>query len=128
MPALLKAATSASLHLAKVLYLQGLPVVPAPEEAEAVMAALELAGLVDACATGDGDALVFGSTQVYHILKLQVSCGWTASSVRTYYALPVYNDAMLTFGSCCSICCQPPVSALLPLPCCAVRCSASIAQ
>lgn len=52
--------------------MQGLPVVTAPEEAEAVMAVLEQAGLVDACATSDGDVLVFGASTVYHTLKLQV--------------------------------------------------------
>lgn len=36
------------------------------------MAALEVAGLVDACATSDGDALVFGASHIYHTLRLQV--------------------------------------------------------
>ena len=57
--------------------MQGLPVVAAPEEAEATMAALEQAGLVDACATSDGDALVFGASIVFHTLKLQVGSSCT---------------------------------------------------
>ncbi|KAK9813940.1 hypothetical protein WJX73_005755 [Symbiochloris irregularis] len=60
----------------------GLPVVPAPGEAEALMAALEVAGLVDACATSDGDALVFGATHIYHTLRLQTMVTKQSEVVR----------------------------------------------
>jgi len=36
-------------------------------------AALQRDGYVDACATRDSDALIFGATCVYHTLNLQVS-------------------------------------------------------
>ena len=39
----------------------GLPAVEAPGEAEATCAAMNAAGLVDGCATSDGDALLFGA-------------------------------------------------------------------
>ena len=48
----------------------GLQTVEAPGEAEATCAALNARGLVDACATGDGDALLFGATTVFKTLKL----------------------------------------------------------
>ena len=48
--------------------------VQAPGEGEAMCAALNAAGLVDACATFDGDVLLFGAQTVYHTLKLQVIC------------------------------------------------------
>lgn len=43
-----------------------------PGEGEAMCAALNKAGIVDACATFDGDVLLFGAHTVYHTLKLQV--------------------------------------------------------
>jgi hypothetical protein len=49
-------------------------VVQAPGEGEAMCAALNAGGLVDACATFDGDVLLFGAHTVYHTLKLQVIC------------------------------------------------------
>ena len=52
--------------------LQGLPVVQSPGEGEAMCAALNMAGLADACATFDGDVLLFGAHTVFHTLKLQV--------------------------------------------------------
>ncbi|GFH25169.1 uncharacterized protein HaLaN_23093, partial [Haematococcus lacustris] len=52
---------------------QGLPVVQAPGEAEAMCAALNAAGLVDAVQTKDVDALLFGATTVYRNLHLQVT-------------------------------------------------------
>ena len=54
----------------KVLAALGLCAVAAPGEAEATCAALNARGLVDACATGDGDALLFGATTVFKTLKL----------------------------------------------------------
>ena len=36
-------------------------------------AALQREGYVDACATRDSDALIFGATCVYHTINLQVS-------------------------------------------------------
>lgn len=50
----------------------GLPVLHAPGEAEALCAALQCTGLVDACATKDSDALVFGATHVFHTINLVV--------------------------------------------------------
>ena len=52
--------------------MQGLPVVQAPGEGEAMCAALNEAGLVHACATCDGDVLLFGARTTFHTLKLQV--------------------------------------------------------
>lgn len=52
--------------------MQGLPVVQAPGEGEALCAALNQQGLVHSCATLDGDVLLFGAERVYHTLKLQV--------------------------------------------------------
>lgn len=46
--------------------------VQAPAEGEAMCAALNEAGLVHACATCDGDVLLFGAQTTYHTLKLQV--------------------------------------------------------
>ncbi|KAL0042957.1 hypothetical protein WJX79_005070 [Trebouxia sp. C0005] len=57
--------------IADMLHNMGLPVVQAPGEGEAMCAALNAAGLVDACATFDGDVLLFGAHTVYHTLKLQ---------------------------------------------------------
>ena len=54
----------------KVLAALGLRAVAAPSEAEATCAALNARGLVDACATSDGDALLFGATTVFKTLKL----------------------------------------------------------
>ena len=48
----------------------GLAVVVAPSEAEATCAALNFLGLVDGCATGDGDALAFGAPVVFKTLRL----------------------------------------------------------
>lgn len=53
-----------------LLQAMGLPVVLAPGEAEATAAALNAAGHVDAVATPDGDALVFGARTVYPTAKL----------------------------------------------------------
>lgn len=55
-----------------VCVLQGVPVVQAPGEGEAMCAALNQQGLVDGCATLDGDVLLFGARTVYHTFKLQV--------------------------------------------------------
>lgn len=44
----------------------------APGEGEAMCAALNAAGLVHACATCDGDVLLFGAQTTFHTLKLQV--------------------------------------------------------
>ena len=52
--------------------MQGVPVVQAPGEGEALCAALNQQGLVHGCATLDGDVLLFGAHTVYHTLKLQV--------------------------------------------------------
>ena len=38
-------------------------------EAEATCAALNLAGFVDACATNDSDAFLYGATKVYKTLS-----------------------------------------------------------
>lgn len=51
---------------------QGLPVARAPGEAEATAAALNLAGNVDAVASRDGDALLFGAQTVLKEAKLHV--------------------------------------------------------
>lgn len=59
-------------HANRFLWKQGLPVVQSPGEGEAMCAALNAADLVDACATFDGDVLLFGAHTVYHTLKLQV--------------------------------------------------------
>ncbi|DBB04272.1 TPA: hypothetical protein ACH3X1_012770 [Trebouxia sp. C0004] len=59
------------LSIADMLHNMGLPVVQAPGEGEAMCAALNAAGVVDACATFDGDVLLFGAHTVYHTLKLQ---------------------------------------------------------
>lgn len=48
--------------------------VQAPGEGEAMCAALNEAGLVHACATFDGDVLLFGAQTIFHTLKLQVKC------------------------------------------------------
>ncbi|KAK9836481.1 hypothetical protein WJX74_001392 [Apatococcus lobatus] len=60
-------------HIARMLHAMGLPTVEAPGEAEATCAALNEAGLADAVASRDGDALVFGATCVYHSLRLQTA-------------------------------------------------------
>lgn len=44
----------------------------APGEAEATCAALDAAGLADACATADADALLFGARCVFSTLRLTV--------------------------------------------------------
>ena len=51
---------------------QGLPVLRAPGEAEATAAALSRAGNVDAVASRDGDALLFGAQTVLKEAKLHV--------------------------------------------------------
>ena len=56
--------------------MQGLPVIQAPGEAEAMLGALQQAGLADLCATGDGDVLLLGGEAVVGSLKLSVS-PWT---------------------------------------------------
>lgn len=48
---------------------QGLWVVQAPGEAEAVCAALNRAGHVDACVTKDSDALLFGAQTLFQTIK-----------------------------------------------------------
>ncbi|KAL3141843.1 hypothetical protein ABBQ32_004509 [Trebouxia sp. C0010 RCD-2024] len=57
--------------VANMLHSLGLPVVQAPGEGEAMCAALNEAGLVHACATCDGDVLLFGAHTTFHTLKLQ---------------------------------------------------------
>lgn len=41
----------------------------APGEGEAMCAALDRAGHVDACATSDGDALLFGAQTLFQSIK-----------------------------------------------------------
>jgi XPG I-region len=66
----------ASMHLQCFDSWQGLPVMRAPGEAEATAAALSLAGNVDAVASRDGDALLFGAQTVLKEAKLHVRvCG-----------------------------------------------------
>ena len=66
--------------------LQGLPVFVAPGEAEATCAALDAAGLADACATADADALLFGARRVLCTLHLSVRavlpCVWCVGAVH----------------------------------------------
>lgn len=52
--------------------LQGLPVFYAPGEAEAVCAALNRAGCVDAAASSDSDTLLYGAETLLQSLKLSV--------------------------------------------------------
>ncbi|KAL6753192.1 hypothetical protein V8C86DRAFT_3140226 [Haematococcus lacustris] len=59
--------------ITSLMHSLGLPVVQAPGEAEAMCAALNAAGLVDAVQTKDVDALLFGATTVYRSLHLQVT-------------------------------------------------------
>jgi len=59
--------------------------VQSPGEEEAMCAALNEAGLVDACATFDGDVLLFGAHTVYHTLKLQVNCFCCCTRPDTTY-------------------------------------------
>lgn len=59
--------------------MQGLPVFYAPGEAEAVCAALNRAGCVDAAASSDSDTLLYGAETLLHTLKLQVGGGQAAS-------------------------------------------------
>ena len=49
--------------------LQGLWVVQAPGEAEAMCAALNWAGHVDACVSKDSDALLFGAQTLFQTIK-----------------------------------------------------------
>lgn len=55
---------------ARTLRALGLPAVEAPGEAEATCAAMNAAGLVDGCATSDGDALLFGARVQFKTIKL----------------------------------------------------------
>ncbi|KAK9839698.1 hypothetical protein WJX81_006968 [Elliptochloris bilobata] len=57
-------------RVADLLRALGLPVFVAPGEAEATCAALDAAGLADACATADADALLFGARCVFSTLRL----------------------------------------------------------
>lgn len=70
--------------------MQGLPVVQAPGEGEAMCAALNEAGLVHACATCDGDVLLFGAHTTFHTLKLQVRLLFTALISFLYIAIHVF--------------------------------------
>ena len=47
----------------------GIPWVKAEGEAEATCAALNMDGYVDACATSDGDVLLYGATKIYRNLN-----------------------------------------------------------
>ncbi|CAK8683799.1 unnamed protein product [Clavelina lepadiformis] len=63
-------------HLLSML---GVPWIKAEGEAEATCAALNAAGLVDACITSDGDAFLYGAKKVYRNLttdkkKIHVEC------------------------------------------------------
>lgn len=48
----------------------GIPTVKAPGEAEATCAALNALGIVDACASSDGDALLFGAKVQFKAIRL----------------------------------------------------------
>jgi 5'-3' exonuclease len=61
---------------------QGLPVVQAPGEAEALCGALNAAGLVDGVATVDGDAFLFGASMVFKELSLSAANPKTCSIAR----------------------------------------------
>lgn len=52
--------------------LQGLHVIQAPGEAEALCGALNESGLVDCVQTKDSDAFLFGAQHVFRTLDLQV--------------------------------------------------------
>ncbi|KAK9905956.1 hypothetical protein WJX75_009484 [Coccomyxa subellipsoidea] len=58
---------------AQLFQAMGLWVVQAPGEAEAVCAALDRAGHVDACVTKDSDALLFGAQTLFQTIK-PVTC------------------------------------------------------
>ena len=70
--------------------MQGLPVVQAPGEGEAMCAALNEAGLVHACATVDGDVMLFGAQTIFHTLKLQVTVPCSLAPVVAFSALSAY--------------------------------------
>lgn len=72
MPCLRLGGLGALLHM-PASFVQGLWVLQAPGEAEAMCAALDRAGHVDACATSDGDALLFGAQTLFHTMKPVVS-------------------------------------------------------
>ena len=77
--------------------MQGVPVVQSPGEGEAMCAALNKAGLADACATFDGDVLLFGAHTVFHTLKLQVSystecCASTLSGAASLFPAMHYSQ------------------------------------
>ncbi len=65
------------------LWRQGLWALRGPGEAEAMCAALNSAGHVDACTTNDGDALLFGAETLFHtlriVVRLAMSCPRTCS-------------------------------------------------
>jgi hypothetical protein len=71
---------------------QGLPVFYAPGEAEAAAVALQRLGCVDAVASPDADALVYGAEALLHTLKLQVG-SWVACFLSTRHP-PVVFDCM----------------------------------
>ena len=59
-----------------MLDILGIPWLKSEGEAEATCAALNMKGIVDACATSDGDAFLYGATKVYRNLKAEkVLCG-----------------------------------------------------
>lgn len=76
----------------------------APGEAEAVCAALNAAGCVDACASKDGDCLLYGAEVLLPSLKLSVR------SFRPQRAcsgcVPGGAGGRLGGGTCCCGVCQ----------------------
>ena len=78
---------------------QGLWVVQAPGEAEAMCAALTSAGHADACATTDGDALLFGAPVLFHTLKLGVCSLRALLMEQCVYSLPAQNDYKVLYDA-----------------------------
>ena len=60
-------------------WMQGLPVIPAPEEAEAMLGALEQAELTQLSITDDGDVLLFGGERVLRNRTFSLQVGILAS-------------------------------------------------
>ncbi len=78
---------------------QGLWVLQAPGEAEAMCAALDRAGHVDACATSDSDALLFAAQTQFHTMKPVVRLRGLTWRWELAAVLPVMFQTHTTDGT-----------------------------
>lgn len=99
-PSVIERVCAARMRVCSAARAQGLPVVQAPGEAEAMCAALNAEGYVQGVHTPDSDALLFGAERVYKELSLLCNTPAKVRPRAAFPAAPLFYTRTRDFGTC----------------------------